>query len=297
MNTGNNLLYLLVSMLLGLIVASGLLSEQSMRKLRFAPVVPGEAFAGRTALVGVRVVNKKRWRVSYSVTVDVLGAMDARRSAFVARLAPGEEQLVTWETTFPMRGTHPFPRLRVSTRFPFGLFLKAGHVEVDGDVLVYPRLVPIGAKLSRELAHGAASARRRGRGSELHNLREYRPGDDRRMIHWRSSAKTGTLVVRELEAETAIDTRIVLDGTGARRDRLEQGLSEAASLAAHLFRAGARVELRGPGILVPLGQGREARRRMLTALALYDPAATAPASRTTTPAPSSGAVREIRIAI
>ena len=295
MNTGNNLLYLLVSMLLGLIIVSGMLSEQSIRGLRFVPVVPGEAWAGRPALVGVRIVNGKRWRVSYSITIDVLGAMDARRSAYVARLAPGEEQLVTWETTFLLRGAHPFPRLRVSTRFPFGLFVKAGHVHVGADVLVYPRIIPIGQALSRELASGAASARRRGRGSELHNLREYRAGDDPRMIHWRSSAKTGMLVIRELEAETAVDTRIVLDGTGANRERLEHGISEAASLAAHLFRAGARVELCGPGVHVPLGQGRENRRRMLTALALYDPAT---ADRTPGPAATIRAgVREIRIAI
>ena len=65
MNTGNNLLYLLVAMLCGLIIASGLLSEQSLRGLEFVPVVPGEAWAGRPALVGVRVANGKRWRASH----------------------------------------------------------------------------------------------------------------------------------------------------------------------------------------------------------------------------------------
>ena len=295
MNTGNNLLYLLVAMLCGLIIASGLLSEQSLRGLEFVPVVPGEAWAGRPALVGVRVANGKRWRVSYSITIDVLGAMDARRSAYVARLAPGEEQFVTWETTFPLRGAHPFPRLRVSTRFPFGLFVKAGHIDVTGNVVVYPRLVSIGQALVRDLASGTASARRRGRGSDLHNLREYRPGDEPRMIHWRSSAKSGALVVRELEAETAIDTRIVLEGTGADREQLERGISEAASLAVHLFRAGARVELRGPGVHVPPGQGRADRRRVLTALALYDPAAAAGVAAE--PAPRRAGLREIRVQI
>ena len=65
MNTGNNLLYLLVSMLLGLIIVSGMLSEQSMRHLRFVPVTPDEVFAGRPALIGIRIGNRKRWRSSY----------------------------------------------------------------------------------------------------------------------------------------------------------------------------------------------------------------------------------------
>src|SRR5262249_61654630 len=99
---------------------------------------------------------------------------------------------------------------------------------------------------------GASAPRRRGRGSDLHNLREYLWGDDPRLVHWRSSAKTGTLTVRELEAETTIDTRIALEGTGAGDPRtLEDGLSHATSLALHLLRPRAQVELSGPGTFVP----------------------------------------------
>ena len=51
-NTGNNLLYLLVSLVLGLIVVSGVLSEQTMRGLRLTGAVPEEIYAGRPALFG-----------------------------------------------------------------------------------------------------------------------------------------------------------------------------------------------------------------------------------------------------
>jgi uncharacterized protein (DUF58 family) len=80
------------------------------------------------------------------------------------------------------------------------------------------------------------------------------------------------LVVRELTEETAVDARIVLVGAG-RRDpaRLEPGLSEAASLASHLIDSGAAVELAGPGVHVSAGRGRAHLRRLLTALALYEP--------------------------
>src|SRR3989442_3032730 len=70
-NTGNNLLYLLVSMLLGLVVVSGILSEQSIRGLRVEPLPPGELFAGRPALLAARILNRKRSRTSYSVTLEV----------------------------------------------------------------------------------------------------------------------------------------------------------------------------------------------------------------------------------
>src|SRR5439155_741969 len=66
-----NLLYLLVSMLLGLVVVSGILSEQSIRGLRVEPLPTGELFAGRPALLAARILNRKRWRTSYSVTLEV----------------------------------------------------------------------------------------------------------------------------------------------------------------------------------------------------------------------------------
>ena len=88
-NTGNNLLYLLVSMLLGLIIVSGVLSEQSIRRVRVEPVLPDELFAGRVALVGARVANRKRWRNSYSLTIEIHGSS---HSAYLAKLEPGGER-------------------------------------------------------------------------------------------------------------------------------------------------------------------------------------------------------------
>ena len=291
MNTGNNLLYLLVPMLLGLIIVSGVLSEQSMRRLRFGALAPDEIFAGRPAGVGVRLANRKRRRTSYSLLLEPVGVAGTA-PAYVPRLPPDTEQLVTWPMTFGGRGRHPLPRIRVATRFPFGLFVKAGVVHVDTSVLVYPALQPVEAERRRHLAAGGASVRRRGRGTDLYNLRDYRPGDEPRLVHWRSSAKRGRLVVRELEADTTQDVRVVLEGGGTDAARVEAALSEAASLAVHLLGAGGAVELAGPGLHVPLGHGREHRRRVLTALALFDSGAAADGGAVRR---SARALREIRI--
>ncbi|MBI4635338.1 MAG: DUF58 domain-containing protein [Candidatus Rokubacteria bacterium] len=292
-NTGNNLLYLLASLLLGLIVVSGVLSEQSMRRLRLVAVLPDEIHAGRPALFGTRITNRKRWLSSYSITVEVLAPAGGRpRSLYLLRLPPGDERLLTWEETLPVRGRHRLPGLRVTTRFPFGLFRKAGRAVLESEVVVYPALRPVSPEMLRLVGGtGPRAVRRRGRGHALYNLREYRPGDDPRLIHWRSSAKASALMVRELEDETAVDTRLVLEGTG-RRDpaRLEVGLSEAASLAVHLLRSGGTLELVGPGVLVSLGRGRAQERRVLQALALYDPTVPAPARR-----PAERPLRELRV--
>jgi uncharacterized protein (DUF58 family) len=266
-----------VSLLLGLIVVSGMLSELSMRGLDLAGVEPEEIYAGERAVFGARIANRKRWLLSYSITIEIRSPGARPRFLYVPRLAPRGERFLTWEDTLPRRGRQRLAGVRLTTRFPFGLFLKAGRPALTSEVIVFPALAPVSPELLRQLsATGHAPARARGRGTDLYNLRGYRSGDDPRLIHWRSSAKTQTLTVRELEAETTEDTRLILLGTGARRgDALEAALSEAASLAAHLIRAGAGVELVGPGFFVRLGRGRPHLRRLLTALALYDPGALA----------------------
>jgi uncharacterized protein (DUF58 family) len=274
-NTGNNLLYLLVSLLLGLIIVSGVLSEQVMRGVRFTPLTPGEVYAGQPALFGARVTNAKRSLTSYSLTVETVSAAAAPRSHYLARLTAGGERALHWEETFGRRGRHALPGVRLTTRFPFGLFVKTGRPVLTGEVVVYPEVRPLSPDQHRQLeATGHAPARRRGRGTDLHNLRGYRSGDDPRLIHWRSTAKTGTLLVRELLAEATEDTRLVLTDHGSGdAGLLETGLSRAASLATHLVRRGAAVELIGPGVSVPLGRGRAHLDRVLTALALYTPGA------------------------
>jgi uncharacterized protein (DUF58 family) len=275
MNTGNNLLYMLASVLLGLIIVSGILSEQSMRRLRLRAVVPDEIFAGRPALAGAWIANHKRRLASHSVTLEAPGA----RPVYLDRIAAGAERLATWEVSLPVRGRQRLPGVRVTTRFPFGLFVKASRVLLADEVIVFPAVGPVaGARLREVAAEGPRAARRRGRGHDLYNLREYRAGDDERLVHWRVSAKTPALMVREMEADTSDDVRIVL-GSAAGAARVEQAISEAASLAAHLSRAGGRVELAGPGLFVPLGSGPAHLRALLTALALWQPDATAPPSR------------------
>jgi uncharacterized protein (DUF58 family) len=270
MNTGNNLLYLLESMILALIIVSGVLSEQSLRGLRMTAVLPDAVYAGTPCTVGARIVNTKRRRPSFSIGLD--RPATGGRLAYVTRLGAGEERLLTWQETLPRRGRHRLTGVRLTTRFPFGLFVKASRASGAAELIVYPRRVPAPTALLRQAGGaGTAPAGRRGRGHEVHDLRGYRSGDDPRLIHWRVSARTGTLTVREMEAESAQDAYLVLRGDGAADpERLETALAEAAAVASVLLARGARVGLLGPGIDVPLGQGPSHARRILTALALYE---------------------------
>src|SRR5262249_20617421 len=149
-NTGNNLLYMLVSLLLALIIVSGVLSEQAMRGLDLITVDPDEIYAGRPALFGMTIVNRKRWLTSYSLTFEVLSPTGVSRFIYLPRLDAQAERLITWEDTLPKRGRHRLAGVRITTRFPFGLFLKAGRPMLTTEVVVYPAVMPVSPELLRQ---------------------------------------------------------------------------------------------------------------------------------------------------
>src|SRR5207245_9138126 len=105
-------------------------------------------------------------------------------------------------------------------RVPSGPFIKAAPVPVSSDLVVYPALQPLPEGFLLDLAvlgHDQAVSRR-GQGVGLYNLREYLPGDDSRMIHWKTSARQARLMVRETETEDlrqvtlALPTAIAVGG-------------------------------------------------------------------------------------
>src|SRR5262245_64759439 len=105
-NTRNNLLSMLVSLLLALIIVSGVLSEQSMRGLELTAVDPEEIFAGQPALFGITIVNRKRWLASYSITVEILSPTSATRFLYLPRLHGMAERFVIWADKLLRRGRH-----------------------------------------------------------------------------------------------------------------------------------------------------------------------------------------------
>src|SRR5215470_5816019 len=328
-NTGNNLAYLLCSMLLALIIVSGMLSDLTIRGLHVTVTLPDAIHATQPALVTIALANRKRRLASYSVALEALdrplpgrsgrfarwlprrtlddrlraiglkdrrGLGAPRRLAYVPRIPAGTEHVVGWEITFAARGRRRLPRLRATTAFPFGLFVKIGPPLIfDEEVLVFPAIHPVRVPEVWETANGESPARRRGRGHDLYNLRPYRAGDEPHLIHWPTSAKSGGLMVRELEEDATEDTRIVLAGTGTSGERLEQAISRAASVAVHLLRSGTGVELVGAAGAVPLGRGRGQERRILSALALYAPNGRGNGADSDAGAPASDRLREIRI--
>ncbi len=280
-NTGNNLLYLILAMMLSFMVISGVLSEQTMRHLRLERVRPRRLFAGVPASFGVRLTNRKRRLPSFALHLSEADpAGDRTASHFLLKVPPQGRETWQYSLTFPRRGLHYLPGLRILTRFPFGLFAKVSRPILPDPILVYPALRALAPdEIPAALDPGWRERDRRGHGASLRNLRPYRPGDDPRLLHWKTSAKAGDLMVKELGDEERPRVRVVVEDPepGGPPDVIEANLSYVASLAAHVVRRGSQVDLTTADGSTGFGQGEAHLDRILERLALYEaPAASRP---------------------
>ena len=259
-NTGNNLFYLLLAMMLSLILMSGIMADLCLRKLDFHRHVPDLLYVGEPATVTVAVINRKRHLSSFSLRLlDASGGREFDRGLAVHHLPPGARQFLTYPLLATRRGRLSLGDVRVSTRFPFGLFVKQTSYPADESVIVCPEIATIeGALLQEVLAVGfERSLHRRGQGHDLYNLRPYQPGDDSRSIHWITTARTSKLVVRETEAEDQRRATLVLSTVApdSHDAVFEEAVTCTASLAHLLSSQGYQIRLRVGEFRSAFGQG------------------------------------------
>ena len=240
-NTGNNLLYLLLGMLLSLIVASGVLSEISLRDLKSTRLPPVRIFANRPVLMGIGLLNEKKRLPSFSLEVeDLVDDKPLDKRCYFLKLPAGRAQNTSYRHVFPRRGRYAFSGFRISTKFPFALFRKSREVALAEEVIVFPELVPIERFTGTlSLPNGVGARPERRREGDFLGLREYRQGDDPRSIHWPSTAKRGRLLTREHEDPTARRIVLLLDnglpnGADCKDDLERGGLERAISICASL---------------------------------------------------------------
>ncbi|HEY5595427.1 MAG TPA: DUF58 domain-containing protein, partial [Nitrospiria bacterium] len=238
-NTGNNLLYLILGMMLSLIIVSGILSEQSLRKISVEWRFPARIFARQPVPAEMRITNGKRFLPSFSFRVDVESG--AARSVYTFKLPAGETIAFPQLTRFEKRGLRTLPPLTLRTTFPFGFFHKSLIRPQSQTVLVYPRILPMPPSLQTARARDGQDHedRRRGFGSELHNLRDYTSADDARGIHWKASARESKLLVKEYERDEEGRAHLVLSNRIPEERRPEeepQDFERAVVLTASLAR-------------------------------------------------------------
>jgi uncharacterized protein (DUF58 family) len=113
------------------------------------------------------------------------------------------------------RGRHSFAPVRLSIADPFGLAEAGLALEEQQALMVYPRLVELERIFFDGGAgpeHGRRLLLRRPVGFDLHSVRDYQQGESLRRVHWPSTARRGSLMVKELEDSPRDEVAVLLDG-------------------------------------------------------------------------------------
>lgn len=250
-----NLLYIMAGMMLGPLLFSLIASTRSLRRLRamrgFHPLVSvGDPLcveidvtrpAGSTPAYAVvvrdhiRRQGDRRARASTTVFFSCVPAAGAARCSYKARLHH--------------RGRYYLGPMNISTSMPLGLVRATATLDRRERVLVTPQLGTLHPTWARQVDlknNGSQKSRRRRGQSEgdFYGMREWRNGDSRNRIHWRTSAKRGKLTVRQFEQRINQDLVVILDLWQPDREptqtyHIESAVSFAATLIVHQTTKGA----------------------------------------------------------
>ncbi|MCA1716382.1 MAG: DUF58 domain-containing protein [Actinobacteria bacterium] len=238
---GTTQIYQLAYAFAGLLLAALVLGLFFSRGLRYARRIPGErSTVGRSSHVELTVSNASRTR---SPNVEVLDHLPERRPFRGPPVGGFETRKIREPVLFAKRGFYKLGPAEIRTTDPFGLLRFIRRFGARTEVTVYPEVFELAGFLLRGKKGDAGT---RGsfaqRGDEFSGLREYRRGDDRRHIDWKSVARTGELVVKEFAQESPQRHTVVLDlhrpGIGVTEAEIEDAVSAAGSVLYHLVREG-----------------------------------------------------------
>ena len=295
-----NLILLIAGMAAGPVVASIasiLVSSAMLRSVRVTRRPPDHAFAGGVLILDYTLENCRQGNAVLALRVEdalvpvdraIPGATSVLPCVTFDRVAPRERFRLRWQGPTPVRGRYRFASLELVTGAPFGLMERRLAVPSTDELVIYPRV----GRLSRrwQQLHRESTQTKKGRRhdrtaqqQEYHGLREYRPGDSPRSIHWRTTARVGKPMVKEFEHQNDQDLAILLDlwlprmkVVSEQREAIEAALRFAATVCVEASRqAGRRIVLGWtgptPGMLSGVASSRLLQEQ-LQALAIMKPA-------------------------
>jgi hypothetical protein len=137
------------------------------------------------------------------VTDDFLG----RAHAVVETLLPGQSHSYVADRREAKRGVYGSGTCELETGAPFGVLVMRRTETVVSPITVYPRIYDAKAWRLRGPAGWPAPSSV----GDVSSVRDYRPGDPLRHVHWRSVARRGQLMVRDFDREVSATTAIVAD--------------------------------------------------------------------------------------
>ena len=274
LNTGNNLLFMVLACLLAGILISGLLSRVVLGGVDVRLELPEHIFAQRTVLAIAEIHNTKNLTPSFSVSLVGESSPKAKKNAsatpspqildrpvYFPYIPHRQTVRQSIELTFPRRGVYRQDALGLRTRFPFGFLQKTRRVDSAIEAVVYPTIQPTEEFYEiLPLVSGELESYQRGRGHDLYAIRDYQFNDSARHVDWKASARTGALQVKEYAREDERRVMLVFDpyigpqaaaADANAAEQFERAVTLCAGLAWHFYEINSVMEFRSAGFATP----------------------------------------------
>jgi len=288
--SGNNLIYLTLSAMLAALLVSGVIARMTLNGLQLRLALPDRLFAGQSVRARVGIRNSKRWLTTHGVSLrpvrDRAGGL-IMEEAWFPMLRPREELVASLKASFERRGQYREERVILSTRFPFGLSERRRELHLSEDTMVFPDVTPsVRSDAIVDELEAASLGRSAGESQDLYRIRPAVAEDGARYLHWKASARTGGLWVREYAREERCEVRLLFDRRvepGLEGERqFEERVALCAAVLWKLSERGGRVTLQSDEVEIksePGGAPIDAQLRYLATVEALGPDGPAPPSK------------------
>lgn len=263
-NTGNNLLFLVVSGLLAFMSVTGLAGMINLKGLAPELLAPAEIFAGSAAPFRLRLRNEKQRLPSFLIRIECQGG----QGVTLPVVSRGSVTETSVQLVFPRRGLAQIGTIRISSPFPVNFFTRFWSFSMDEELIVYPRLLPGSASGAGPQTQrtGGITRPERGQDGELERIAGYSGREPLRVIHWKLSARGDDLLVKEFGRQAA--PPLLIDPERLAGTTREERISRAAWLVRRKVHE-QPVGLRLGNRTIPPAMGRVQGALLLKELALH----------------------------
>jgi uncharacterized protein (DUF58 family) len=263
-NTGNNLLFLIVSALLAFMAVSGVFGWINIRNIDLYFELPEEIYDGLETLLSIRLVNRKKLMPSFLLRVRAPGGDS--HFTLVGRSGRENGSVVC---VFNGRGAGPVGEICMESSFPINFFVRYRKYEFPEIIVVFPapRACPTPVDIGEVGKRGEAAVRNLGTDGDLLRIRDYTGCEPLKLVHWRISAKHESLKVREMAACSGMPMVIDIDEIPS--PDLERTLSCCAFLVNRLIRENRPVGLKAGSLFILPDLSGVHRLKLLSQLAVY----------------------------
>jgi len=263
-NVQGGWLYIIDSLLISLLFFSAIIPITQIKRLKITRNFNNTVYENENLKVDIVIENISKKTVSFIEVSDYqlkrivgktlfLKNKEKENSKFFVEI-PSKDKISFAYTLIPkIRGLYVFEKFDINSYGPFGLFLYSKELKIKDELIVLPN-VPLVKNLPLENFKGSGIkySNKTIRSTEAtlpYNIREYKNGDNKKLIHWKTTARANKLMVKELESEQFLNVKILLDTKKGNNIGLEEesNLEYMIKISAGIFKMcinkGCKVEL------------------------------------------------------